>query len=586
MRGERSAPPACGWGVVTATLAALLVLSLLAVGIAPAAGAATANETAAGSADVDGSEVEELREGGTHIAGAAPSMRWLDGSGSVYVDYSNPHPLIPDAREDWEAGEILERGERVEVDEIRLHAQRERDADQGTYTVVVVHWELDHVPVQRGNETIYEPVARNVSEQRTNVTFTGAFDSEEVSLQRSDEPRQVTMWLEDAESGEPVEGARWRFRHDSAATTQDAGISTYGDLLTWVGLQIVLPLLVGIVGNALGVRAAINRAAKGPGKGILFWAIVGGGLTTILVAAAYMLIADLLVALPLAIPIGLVVVMTIIYLETYQVGVEEILFVRPELEPASTPSGEKAVDIVSVESTRETVVTRGPGTVDIVRDGIRPFLSRCFGGSATLEGAEQLATRFEVDGKRRVREDAMVFVHPLSDADGVIDYSPEGFGLDLPDLESRGDVLRALVGATVIVAFALSVGATWGLLAGWLALAGAVAAVAVRPRQGEAHVEIAPAHMRAAFASMLYLGKELDDADTIEAARCKIVEQEARSEKEVEQALTERDATLVGEMFDTDVEAAVDSLDDESHLDRLLANGEAASADKEVPSDD
>ena len=384
------------------------------------------------------------------------------------------------------------------------------------------------------------------------------------------------MWLED-DDGNAVEGARWRFSHRSPATTQDAGIDSFGDLLSWVAWWIGLPMIGGIVTSALGVRGAINLAAKGPDKGIVFWTVVGGGITTILVAAAYALIADLLVTLPLVIPIGLTVLMAIIYLETYQVGVDEILFVRPELELATSPSGETAVDIVSVQSTREKVVTRGPGTVDIVRDGIRPFVSRCLGGSATLEGADQLSTRFDVNGERRVPEDAMIFVHPLAAHDGVIDYEPEGFRLVLPSLEDRSDAVRAAVGTTVILSFAGVVGWSFGALLGWLALAGALVAVSVRPRQGRAQVDLAPAHLRAAFASMLYLARELDNAETIEQAREKIVEKEATSEKEIEQALTERDSTLVSEMLNTDVEGAVNEVDGESqsHLEELLATGDA-----------
>lgn len=525
--------------------------------------------------------VQELRRGGEQISGAAPSMRWLSDDGSVYVDYEDPNPLVGGTGEDWEAGEILEPGELVESDDLRLHAQRARDAGNDKYRLHITYAELVQETEERGNSTVTVTRARNVTTQSQNVTFTGPFDTEEVDLRRSEGTRQVLMVLEEPDSGKEL--ARYSFRHRSVATTQAAGINTMGDLLAWVGWWIAFPLIVLTIVVGVGARWAVQQAGKGPDKGVVFWSITGGTTTFFAVLIGYVWLADWLVAVPLAIPVALALVMGIVYLESWEVGVEEVEFIKPELELATSPSGERSVDMVSVESTKEKVVSNGPSDLAVVRDGIRPFLSRCFGGAAPLIGGDDLATRFDVTGEDS-DHDAKVFVHPKSGS--VLDYQAEGWQLSLPPTNTRGELLEFAALTAVALVFTAGVWTAFSALWGSLAFAGVVLLIALRPEEGYAQVHLAPAHTRAAFASMLYLARETDDADTIESARRKLVEKEATSEKDVEEALTDRDATLVQEMFNVDADEAVSALDDDvDELEEFIEDAKDVDG-PEVPADD
>ena len=106
----------------------------------------------------------------------------------------------------------------------------------------------------------------------------------------------------------------------------------------------------------------------------------------------------------------------------------------------------------------------------------------------------------------------------------------------------------------MILAVAQMASTTFGGGVGMLAFVGAVAVATVRPQDGYARVDPAPAHLRSAWASMLYLSVEAEDADTIEDARDTIVSLQARSEKDVQEALQDQDSTLIEEMFSEDVD--------------------------------
>jgi len=566
---------------VALVVVALTAVSVAVVGTVAAAEEANATNNASGSSS--SWTATEIRSGGETIAGAAPSQRWLGTDGSVYVDYSNPNPLVGGSGEDWEAGVILEPGSKIQADQLRIHAQRARDAGIDKYRVRLVYANMITRQVTEGNTTRTVTEAANVTTGTQKVEFAGPFSTGTVNLRRSDAPRNVLMILENPETGEEV--ARWSFRHESVATTQAAGISSMGDLLGWVGVWIVLPLVVLTVAVGYLSRAAIRRAGKGPDMGPVFWTGALGAGTFFGVALAYSLVADWLVALPLAIPVGLALFIGIVYIETTEVGVEEVEFIKPDLSLAKSPSGEDGVDMIKAESTTEKVIRDGPVHRAVVRDGIRPFLSRVFGGAAPLVGSDDLATRIDIYGDD-ADHDAMVFVHPESGS--VLDYEPEGWQLELPSLADREEQKNFAVLAAVALAFTAGVGQVFGFAAGVVAFILVVAGIALRPRSGFARVMLAPAHMRAAFASMMYLGKELDNAETIEAARSKLVELQAQSEKDVEKAITSRDSTLVQEMHNVDADAAVDELstDKDDDLDKLIEDGQESGVDQEVPADD
>lgn len=509
--------------------------------------------------------VDELRQGGRQISGAAPSTRWVDGGGAVYVDYQDPNPLMLSSGDSWEAGKILEPGGLVETRNLRFHSQRPRDAGASEYTLTIVYWSTEERTIEGPEgETRAETALANVTVDTAGVGFSESFDSSDVRLRKSDGERFVTMWLVDSD-GQRVDGAQWTFRHRTAATSEAAGISTMGDLYGWVGKWIAIPLIVGIFIVAYLSMMSIRRAKSGPGMGLIFWGLSLGAISVTAVGVGWFWLADWFVAVPLAIPAGLSFVTLIVILETYERDVDEIEFIKPVLELTESPTGGVSLDAVSVETTTEKVAKVGK-VPSVIRDGIRPFLARCFSHSAALEGAEALETDVAVESGDH---DGKIWVHPR--ADEPLEYDPEGWQIDAPNPADRGAwlVLLLIVGGLAVV-----LGSVWLFVSPVLAIvAGALllGVATLRPEGGRAVVDPAGVHGRQAFISMVYLAREIDNADTISEAREKIVRKEARSEKDVEKALTERDSTLVSEMFNTDVSEAVGEFDgDDSELEELI----------------
>jgi hypothetical protein len=513
----------------------------------------------------------ELRRGGSQISGAPASFRALR-NGGVYIDYQNPNPIVPSETV------ILEPGSLVETRFLRIEAQRSRDAPVEQYELVAVYWSTEERTRETANGgTTTSTELANTTVQTTDVEFSGWFSDSEINLRTSNGERYVTMWLRD-ENGRAVPGARWTFRHRTAATTQSAGIQSMGDLFWWIGKWIALPLIVGIVGSGFGGAGAIRRAKRGPGKGLMFWAMMLGAASITAVAAGWYWLADWFVALPLAIPAGLTALVLIVILETYAVGTKEVEFVRPELELSESPTGDVSLDFVSLETQTETLARVGGEGWAVVSDGVGRFLARVGGGAAMLETA--IETDVVVDGDH----DGKVFVHPR--ADSCLDLEPEGWHFDVPNpTDARGwlsvGVAVALTGIVSALIWTLVSPVGGALTAGIVLVAGTV-----RPEGGRAFVDVAPVHTREAFASMVYLAREIDNADTIEEARTKLVEKEASSEKDTEEALTKRDSTLVQEMFNADVDEAVGSFEgDVGELEELV-DAASSKPSQEVTSDD
>jgi hypothetical protein len=543
----------------------------------PTAEPTPSGESSSDDRSISASEltVDELRRGGRQVPEAPDSWRWLS-NGGVYIDYQNPNPIVPSETV------ILEPGSLVETRFLRIEAQRSRDAPSESYELVTVYWNTTERTRETsdGGTTTSTEVA-NATIQTTELEFSGPFDSTDIDLRRSTGERYVTMWIRD-ESGRAVPGARWTFRHRTAATTQSAGIQSMGDLFWWVGKWIAFPLIVGIVGSGFGGAAAIRRAKRGPGKGLLFWAMMLGAASITSVAIGWYWLADWFVALPLAIPAGLTALVLIVILETYETGTKEVEFVRPDLEFTKSPTGEVSLDFLSLETRTETLARAGGDGWAVITDGVRTFLARAFGGAATLNTA--IETDVVVDGDH----DGKVFVHPRSES--VLDLEPEGWHIDVPNPSDASDWLA--IGVVVALTGILSA-AIWLFISPVGSLLATTAVILVgtlRPKGGRAHVDVAPVHAREAFASMVYLAREMDNADTINQARTKLVEKEARSQKDVEEALTEKDATLVKEMFNDDVEEAVAEFDGTAELEKLQKMVESVSTENpdngEVASDD
>ena len=494
-------------------------------------------------------------------------MRWLSDSGAVYVDYEDPNPLAFNSGEEWESGKMLSPGELVETHRLRMHAQRNRNAEPETVYLVVTYWQTEEREYTNSDdETRTETVLANTTVDQKELELSGAFDSRDLTLRTSDGERYVTMWLVD-ERGNEIEGAQWTFRQRTAATTQSASISSWGDLLAFIGKWIAIPQIIGIVSVALMCGAGIRQAKRGPGKGLLFWAIFGGAGLILAVAIGWYYLANWIVGLPLLIPISLSVVTGIVILETWEENTREVEFWKPALAFAESPTGDVSLEVLKIESATETLADMG-GQTAVVRDGVIRFISRCFGGAAILEGAADLETRIEVNGDSDA-PDEMVMVDPR--ADSALDYEPEGWGLSIPSLSEEGAKTRLGLIALLTVVFSGTLAWVFVPPVGAAAFVGVALLLTVRPTAGRASVEPASAHARQAFFTAIYLARELDNADTIEEAQRQLIEKEARSKKDVEREIDERDDRLIKEMFATDVDEAVSSLSpDDEQLEGLL----------------
>ncbi len=512
----------------------------------------TANETANGTAANESANtsnapaysLETLRDGGRTVPGADPSTRWLESGGRVLVDYSHHNPLVSGETEDWEVEQILANGDLVRVNDLTLRASRMRDAPDADLELVVVYWSTE--TVKENNTTVTRPVIE--AQERKDLSFNGAIDRQTVRLQRSDQERHVTMWLEDS-SGDRVDGAAWTFRHDSVATSQLTDIETMGDYLIQAFWDFLGPIALGTFVAGVIVSIAVKRAGVGPQYGYGPWVFALSLGTLLFVLIQYGSIADVLANAPMIAAIYVVGIVAIVILESQQAHIKETVFFRPHLVDVANPRGDDALDSLLADAHSEKLVELKGGQQAVVRPGLLPFLSRVFGGMAKLESDRPFTTEINLVNSEW---DQFVVVDP--DADETLDYTPEGWTLEIPDLESWSDALEVvtllMILAGVVGLVGMQVSWSWGIGVG---LAIAIAKLAT-PTETSATVEPASGHERAAFISMMFMAIEHDDAETIESARKKLIQERAHKEQDVDDALEMQDATLIEEMHGSDVD--------------------------------
>lgn len=553
-----------------ATIAVLVVtavLGLLAVGGAGAQESPTAPEPNAtsdesdptdGTATTDGNATSEnasgesvdagqLRSGGQTVSGGDPSMRWLPDAGSVYVDYPGSNPLTNTQTEDWQAQNVLENNALVETNELTVNSQRPRDAESESYELEVVYW--SETTTQTDNGTVSETQVE--SRETKELTFEGPFDRQTVELQQSDSERRVTMWLEDS-TGDRIDGAQWTFRHHSIPTSQGAGIDTMGDYLGTAIMEFLAPIGLGVFAVGAIASKAVKRAGKGPGYGYGPWIFVLSLACIVGALFAFSSLAELLVGVPLLAALFISGLVGIVVLESDHASTKKTLFLRPHLVDVANPRGDDVVDSMLGDAREETLVELQGGQQAVVRSGLLPFLSRVFGGMAKLTPTRPMTTEMNlVDSEW----DQLVFVDP--DADETLDYQPEGWQLEFPALEERGDYLRVGTLGLVLVGIVGSVGTSVSWTLGFVVGAVAIVGYLATPRSTSATVEPASGHERAALTSMMYLAEAHDDAETIESAREKLIQERAQSERDIDDALEKQDATLIEEMFGSDVDRRI-----------------------------
>jgi len=513
----------------------LLVVSLplvAGVGLGAAAGASS------GTHDYT---LTELQDGGTHTAGAPPSLRWLGRSSSVYVDYPNTNPLLGGSSgKSYQVANLLEPGATVRPDRLRLHYQGPRTGGERTLTLHVVYWEKGTTTrVVNGTETS-EAVPVNVTEQTKEVTFENAFASKSVALKHVDDAKRVTMWVDGHE------GARWTFRHASTATSATVPATTAGGRLWWLITNFAV-WLVGFVAIGAGVVLwAHKRAGRGTGIGIAGWSFIGLLVTGGALLWNYQGLASLVVNAPPVLAFLVAFIPTVILLEGQDDRIRKLLLAQPVVTEATSASGEEAVDVLRMRLKEIDVTELADGTLSVVKPGPVKFLARLFGGAAPLQGAPDMEkTRVSADGD--TRHEQVVWVD--HEADGPLSvYEPEGFRTTFPDSWGGRAVLglvMAVVGAGAWTMF----GPTFGVLAGL----GAAFPFVVTARMGAAKVEPANAHQRSAHVSAMVLAKDLDDAATVDAALSELYRERARTSRKKEEVIDIHDESLMEETLGLDL---------------------------------
>ncbi|WP_253738000.1 hypothetical protein [Halohasta salina] len=494
-------------------LAVLAVLALLTtmLAAAPAAGQS------------EGYSLDELKQDGTHYA--VDGQRLVPSENRMYwLEFEPPN-------QPWQSvtkadnGPKFGSGQTLQTNTIHLRTMLASTGTE-TRTVKIVSWQKGSKTVRNGNTTTSQPVAVNVSTTTQQVNFEPIQGVAEVDLPQHDEPHQITMWVEGAS-----DEARWRFTHESVATTQPINVDDYSDFVMLAGAFVILPAVAMQGYGSRKVRDAIDRAAKGPGHGFLYYAISITVLTGGLLAFAYTQLAEIIVAAPIVLGGYVALVSTGYTLATHEGQAEEKLFWQPHIESVESFSTAKFPSVGSGDADDSldfsedmpfgtmqayNVVDEGQRGLSVIRDGWLPFLARIKGGRAKIENAHELTTRFSLFDSEW---DECFIVDP--EADTLIDYKPPGLRLKTPEFDTWREALWP-VGIAVGV-----IGGTWwaaqqyGAVA-WatllLAAAVYVWVYAVEGTDSYCRVEPAPAAMRPVLASMLVMSVGNRDAHRLQDA--------------------------------------------------------------------
>jgi len=543
---------------VIALLTLLVVVPLLSAGAfsAPAASSNASSAQAGPSGSPGEYPLEELRQGGTQVENSPNSVRLLGDAGSVAVRHSPPGPFA----EDWT---YLTPGETVQTNEMTLYSTRFGSrVEPKEYELVVVYWQSAERQVSNGSTTTMQQVAANQTVERHSITLDEHYDEVSVSLRpHYDQSVEVSMWLADPKTGEPVNGAQWRFTHESIPTTQQVDINTHGDALKWLGFNVLLIAIPGMLGSAGGAKRVLDQTARGPMLGWLTWVIGLGLFTLILLASAYVTTATVFARLPQLVGVLLAAIVFVAVLESAGTG-RKVIFEKPVLTDASSPAGDDVKDARYEEQAVRSVVRMEDGTHAIVRKGIRPFLARWWASPAKID-VEDLKTQIELRGpfERKYIADP--------DSEDVLEHTPARLAWAPPIIDEEGDGFFESINWRFVVTSLLSLGIGWKLGAvlvgvpqvGLLVGAIPVLLMCIEARDGEAEFVPAPIHQTAARATMAYEQSQYAEGRTLEDMEDIAWRERSRTALDARAVQSNFDRTVTEEMNDR--ELGVDDGDDQ-----------------------
>lgn len=487
--------------------------------------------------------LKELRQTGTHLTDApTTSVRAVDGQLYWWVEWSADKVWSnPGEDDNWE---YLDDGGHVDRNTVYFRTIRPDSPDE-TIELTLVYWteETETRTVEKANgetETVTDRSANVHGTETKEIELNQEFVLAPVKLPQHDDEVQVTVFM----NGEP----QWRFTHQSVATTQSSGVDSQGSYWWNAMIDFLLPIILGLFLVGPAVKRAIDRAGIGPDWGYGAWIILLMIGTASSLLWFFSSVADLLINLPWVFALFILGLIAVIMLETYTVNVRKVLFYKPDIQTAVSPSGEEAVDQIDAQIEEHKLVDMGTKGRAVVKSGLRAFLSRVFGSGAYLEGDKDVKSRLKLtEGKW----DEVIFVHPESEE--VLEYTQEGWQWKLPTPENDGwSAVLSQYGGVLAGGYIATT--AFGVLYGPALAVLLAGAVWLRPRDGYASVVPAPTHMRSAIANMMMLTQEFNDAEVIDELQGELWSERVRSEKDVEEVVEDFDETLVEEMLDSDVD--------------------------------
>ncbi|WP_136688660.1 MFS transporter [Halorhabdus amylolytica] len=216
-------------------------------------------------------DLEQLRS-----YGAAPesdqtpaSVRSLGWEGQVAVRYTPAHPF----ETSWQ---YLDPGAELRTNQIDLYSVRfGRDVDTEEATLKIVYWQEGSQQIQSESGTRSVSVAANQSVQTKTIDLPRGRGLTEIDLKpHYNGDWEATMWLEI--DGQRVDGAQWRFTHDSLPAMQGTSIDSLGDAWWFTAQAALIPGLIVIPAGLIGGKKTLDRIGRGPRYPWVIWAIVLG----------------------------------------------------------------------------------------------------------------------------------------------------------------------------------------------------------------------------------------------------------------------------------------------------------------------
>lgn len=504
--------------IPTRRAVAVVAVLLLVGGASLAGGVALAQEGDTGSIDYT---LEELKQDGKHYS--QPSARIVPEEGRVYWLEHRP------VNQPWKTvtkeggGQKLGEDATLKTNSVYLRTIR---ASTGTETVnvTVVSYDTESTTVTEGNTTRTVETATNVTETTQQLTLGPGWSLAEISLPHHDDTKQVTMWME-----EHPDTARWTFPHKSVATTTPINIQTWSGFLVFAGGFVILPALGGGAYGARKVRQWVQKAGSPPGHGAGYYLGLTIAATVGIVMWIYYQAAEVIVAAPFVLGLGVAVSYVGYMLSTHEGRSERKLFWQPHIQSVEAFSKSKVPtfgagnDDDSVAFSEDmpfgqfqvhSVLDEGQNGLSVVRDGWMAFLARLKGGRARIVNANELKTRFSAWNSPW---DEVFIVHP--NADTLMEYEPPGLRLKTPEINGWTDLVWpiAIIGGGSTVAWQLA--QIYGATA-WAAMLVTVPVLvwtyAVEGTDSRVYVEPAPAATRSALATALVVELGFNEAADLE----------------------------------------------------------------------